>query len=251
MTTPALAFNKRGMGRHYRNPQDGDEVPSVTNVIGILDKPAIPRWAARTVAERAWELRHSLDGLGQDEAIDVLKGAPWRGSKRAADRGTSVHEYLEAAADGRELPELTGDAARYRGAADEFLTVYEPQFMHTELTVFGDGYAGTADFVATINWHGRRVRVLGDYKTSKRLYREVALQLAAIRHADVTADGDPVPTVDGCVGVLLTPQGCEVREVDAGAEAFQAFQACLAAWRWRHLPDPVGEVVVPSSVVAA
>ncbi|HEY7822245.1 MAG TPA: hypothetical protein VIG24_05410 [Acidimicrobiia bacterium] len=75
MTTPALAQNVRGKGRHYQHP-NGDMVPSVTNVIGILDKPALPRWAAKMVAESAYRMRHSLAGMEQNEAVDMLKGSP-------------------------------------------------------------------------------------------------------------------------------------------------------------------------------
>jgi hypothetical protein len=232
MTTPLLAFNKRGAGRHYRHPETGEEVPSITNILGILDKPALPRWAAKLVAERAWDLRSTLDDLGRDEAIDILKGSPWRNSQRAANRGTSIHEYLEVVGNGGYAPELEGDAIRYKAAADEFLHVYKPDFEMTEFTVFGTGYAGTADFMAVIN--GRKV--IGDYKTSKALYPEIALQLAAIRYADASVlDGElfPLPDVDGCVGVLLTPDGCDVREIDVTG-AYEGFLGCLAAWRWKQ-----------------
>lgn len=241
MTQPALAFNKRGMGRHYRHPVSGAEVPSVTNVIGVLDKPAIPRWAAKMVAVNAWKMRHSLDEMGEDECIDVLKGSPWRKSGRAADRGTSVHDYLEARAAGRDV-ELSGEALTYKAGADQFLEQYRPEFVRTEFTVFGDGYAGTADALVRI---GGRLLV-ADYKTSKALYPEIALQLAAIRYADTIVDesgSEPMPDVDGCVGVLITPSGCQVREVDAGEEAYRAFLACLGAWRWRKAGNPVGAEV--------
>lgn len=241
MTTPKLAFHVKGKGRHYRHPSNGEVVPSITNIIDVLSKPAIPRWAAKQVAEAAWKMRGSLDALGESEAVDVLKGSPWRSSSRAADRGTSVHDYLEAAADGDSLPTLTGDAALYRAAADSWLDGYLPEFHRVEFTVFGDGYAGTADFLADLD--GRLV--VGDYKTSKRLYPEIALQLAAIRHADmiVGPDGmsEPMPEVDGAIGVLLTPSGVEVREVDAGIEAYTAFQGCLEAWTWRHGKGQVGK----------
>jgi hypothetical protein len=232
MTAPALAVNVKGKGRHYEHPETGELVPSVTNIIGVLDKPALPRWAAKLVAERAWDLRASLENMDRDEAIDILKGSPWRNSTRAADRGTSIHEYLQAVAEGAPVPELEGDALRYREAADTFLKAYEPVFELTEFTVFGDGYAGTADFMADIA--GRSL--IGDYKTSKALYPEIALQLAAIRHADwlVTPDGlQPMPEVEGCIGVLLTPDGCDVREVDTGG-AYEAFLGCLRAWHWKQ-----------------
>lgn len=243
MTAPALAFNKRGLGRHYRHPTTGVEVPSVTNIIGVLDKPALPRWAAKMVAEAAWKMRSSLVEMGEDECIDVLKGSPWRNSGRAASRGTSVHDYLDAAAKGLPLPTLGGDASRYKRGADEFLETYQPIFIRSEFTVFGDGYAGTADFVADIE--GRRV--IGDYKTSKALYPEIALQLAAIRYAHTIVgehSGDQdMWEVDGCIGVLITPDGCEVREVDAGPEAYAAFRACLTAWQWQKTGSPLGDVL--------
>lgn len=232
MTEPALAFNKRGAGRHYRHPVTEEEVPSITNIIGVLDKPAIPRWAARTVAERAWQLRHSLDEMGEVEAVDVLKGAPWRNSGRAADRGTSIHEYLQALAEGIPPPRLEGEASSYRMAADQWLKAYQPEFVRTEFTVFGDGYAGTADFLARVD--GRLM--VGDYKTGKDLYPQVALQLAAIKHAtSIVTESEVVPMipVDACVGVLLTPEGCDVREIDTEG-AYEAFQGCLRAWHWRQ-----------------
>lgn len=232
MTSPALAVNVRGKGRHYEHPVTGEVVPSVTNVIGVLDKPALSRWAAKVVAERAWDLRSTLDELGRDEAIDILKGSPWRKSTRAADRGTTVHDYLDARANKRPTPVLEGEAAAYKRAADEFLKAYSPVFARTEFTVFGDGYAGTADFMAVI---GNR-SYIGDYKTSKGLYPEIALQLAAIRNAShVVSDGELVPLeqVDGCIGVLLTPDGCDVREVDVSG-AYAAFLGCLAAWHWKQ-----------------
>ena len=108
MTTPALAQNVRGKGRHYSNPQTGDMVPSVTNVISILDKPALPRWAAKMVAEAAYRMRHSLAEMEQNEAVDMLKGSPWSKSKRAADRGTDIHGYLEALLNHWEVEERTG-----------------------------------------------------------------------------------------------------------------------------------------------
>lgn len=232
MTEPALAFNVRGRGRHYRHPETDEEVPSITNVIGILDRPALPRWAAKLVAERAWDLRDTLNDLGRDEAIDILKGSPWRKSTRAADRGTSIHDYLEAAAWGKPRPELEGEALRYKAAADEFLHVYKPEFHRTEFTVFGTGYAGTADALATLA--GRLVVV--DYKTSKDLYPEIALQLAAVINANaiVEADGSerPLPRdIAGGVGVLLTPDGCDVRNINLDG-AYEAFRGCLEAWHW-------------------
>lgn len=240
MTTPALAENVKGRGRHYRHPVTGEMVPSVTNLIDILNKPALPRWSAKLVAENAWKMRHSLDAMGEVECIDVLKGSPWRNSGRAAERGTSVHDYLDAMANGRTVA-LEGEALTYKQGADDFLERYNPEFHLTEFTVFSDeGYAGTADAMLFL---GGRLYV-ADYKTSKALYPEIALQLAAIRYAThvVGPDGALVPMldVDGALGVLITPERAKVCEVDAGPEAHRAFLALRDAWAWKMNESPIG-----------
>ena len=126
MTTPALAENVRGRGRHYRHPDFDELVPSVTNVISILDKPALPRWSARVVAEQAAAMKDSLPKLDDDEIIDMLKGAPWRSSNRSASRGTDVHEWLERhLALDDDLPELEGEAAQYLAGAQAWLDSLE------------------------------------------------------------------------------------------------------------------------------
>lgn len=245
MTTPALAQNVRGKGRHYEHPETGELVPSITNAIGVLDKPALPRWSAKMVAQAAWKMRHSLVEMGEDECIDVLKGSPWRNSTRAADRGTSIHDYLDTyAVKGPEAAaavaaEMTRQASEYLPAAMAFLAEWQPEFLHNEFTVFGEGYAGTGDFIARMGG----MLVLGDYKTSKAIYPEVALQLAALRYAEDIVVGDrlaPMPTVDGCVAVLIKPQGAEVYPVNAGPPEYAAFRACLTAWSWSKGEKPVG-----------
>lgn len=248
MTEPALAQNVKGKGRHYQHPDTGELVPSVTNVIDVLNKPAIPRWAAKSVAETAYRMRHSLAEMGEAEAVDMLKASPWQKSGRAADRGSSIHEWLEARALGKPEPDLSSEAEVYRPSAQAFLDTWQPSFVETEITLFGGGYAGTADFLAYIDGE----LVLGDYKTSKAIYPEVALQLAALAYAPTAVRDDgstyPAPVIDRCVAVLITPDKHEVYPVDAGEGAYRAFVACLDAWRWRVNGSPVGSPWQPWEV---
>ena len=230
MTTPALAQNVKGKGRHYQAP-DGQLVPSITNVLGVLNKPALPRWAAKVVAEQAVAMRDSLPKLDEAEAVDLLKGAPWRSSGRAADRGTTIHAYLEAKLQGLDPHEISGEAARYRKAADAFLEEWNPKPLAIELTVFGDGYAGTGDLWATLN--NGAVAVL-DYKTSKAIYPEAALQLSALARADVTPDGTLAPVVDEAWVVRIGEDGYETKRVADLDYNYAAFRACLQAWHWMN-----------------
>jgi hypothetical protein len=238
MTTPALAENVRGRGRHYRHPGTGELVPSVTNVIGVLDKPALPRWSAKMVAEAAWNMRHSLDEMGQQEAIDVLKGSPWRKSGRAADRGTDIHAYLEAKLNGQDPEPLSDDATPYRAAADDWLTK-DIEIVATEMTLFNPLYAGTTDFVARID--GRLT--IGDFKTSKAIYDEAALQLAALWGCTEDANGNSVVWRDesGDVSepvdllvVRIGEDGWEEKRVANPYGSLSAFFCLVEAWNWKH-----------------
>ena len=237
MTTPALAENVKGKGRHYRHPKTGELVPSVTNVLSIVNKPALPRWAAIEVAKKAWELRLSLPNMEEADAVDVLKGSPWRKSSRAADRGTTIHAYLEARMLGLTPEVVDGEALRYRDAAEAWLDEWQPEVLATELTVFGADYAGTGDL-----WCVRDSKVcLVDFKTSKAIYSEAAVQLAALATAPLTADGD-APVVEEAWVVRIGEDGFEAKRVVDLDDNFAAFRAMLQVWHWSN-SDPYKESV--------
>lgn len=240
MTTPALAENVKGKGRHYRHPVSGDLVPSVTNVIGILDKPALPRWAAKETAKAAWSLRSSLAEMGEEEAVDVLKGAPWRQSTRAADRGTSIHGWLEARLLGEPEPTLEGQALEFVDAARAWLERWDPVTIATEITLFSPTYAGTADALVSLDgevW-------LVDFKTSSGLYPEVALQLSALAACPLAVvNGEVVETesVERLGAVRIGRDGeWEMREVLSPSDALAGFHAALNLWAWTKGGNPLG-----------
>lgn len=249
MTTPALAKNVRGKGRHYTHPVTGDDLPSVTNICGILDKPALSRWSARVVAEQAWDLRNSLSGLGRDEAIDILKNAPWRSSGRSADRGTTIHAFMEAALKGDARPDLGGQARDYQQAAESVLAWFDDNditLVASEQTVFGDGYAGTFD--AHLRWQFADDAVedwLVDFKTgASGPYSEVALQLSALAKARQRDDGTAAySNYDRLVAISIQPEGkwraVEVTDIEG---SYRAFRGLLDAWHWKHDKTILDEV---------
>lgn len=238
VTTPVLAENVKGKGRHYRHPVTGDLLPSVTNVIGsVLAKPALPRWAAKVVAEQAVAMRESLPNLDPAEAVDLLKGAPWRSSGRAANRGTTIHAYLEARLHGLEPEVLEGEALKYRKAAEAWLDEWQPEVLATELTVFAPDYAGTGDLWCRVDGELRIV----DFKTSKAIYPEAALQLAALWGATVTVDGAPPHSWDtgpqSLWAVRIGERSFSAKKVEGPEHCLDAFRALLQAWHWQQ-DDP-------------
>jgi hypothetical protein len=236
VTTPALAQNVRGKGRHYLHPS-GDLVPSVTNVIGILDKPALPRWSAKMVAERAAVMKRSLAQMDDGDIIDTLKAVPFQRSNRAAERGTDIHTYLEHRINGWEPEGLSPDAEPYREAADAWLENRHIEVVATEQTMFHPMYAGTCDLVANIS--GRLT--IADFKTSKAIYDEAALQLAALWGCYTDAEGEPLAwhqtepaVVPDLLVVRIGVDGFEEKQVADPVGTLRVFYALLDAWNWKH-----------------
>lgn len=236
MTDPALAVSVPGRGRMYRHPETGELYPSITNIIDVLAKPWLGGWAAKMVAGAAWDSRDALMKIeDRDEAVAMLKGAPYRSRGKKADLGTAVHAVAEASARDEKWPEIPPEAEPYVEGFLSFVQDFAPSWRVLEGTVYNveHGYAGTFDMLAEIDG----LLVLGDYKTGANVYDEVAMQLAAGRYAEslwdpVTGDLSPMPAIAGCIAIHLQPNKYAVYTVNAGAEAFEAFLGLRAAWPW-------------------
>jgi hypothetical protein len=219
-------------GRTYTWP--GDDPPitydSVTTVLsGGVPKPALPSWAAKSVAEWAvsnvQQVLDIIETEGPGEAVRILKGKPWSQRDRAADLGSRCHDAAEAYVLGKPMPEWEEDVKPYMASFCAFLEDFRPTYELTEATVYNRrySYAGTLDFIARI---GDEL-ILGDIKTGKGVYDEVALQLAAYRYAEFIGlpDGTeaPLPVVDAVRVLHLTPRRYELIPVEAGEAQFRTF----------------------------
>jgi hypothetical protein len=213
-----------GRGHTYR--LDGQAVDGVTTIINQgIPKPAIASWAARETAGYAYDQLDVIGGLERDEAIDLLKGAPWRDRDRAANRGTAVHRLAEQLAAGTEVQvpdELVGHVDAYL----RFLDDWQPD-IHTVEFVGGNRrhrYMGTGDAIMGIPGHGL---VLVDLKTNRSgPFGEVALQLAAYRYFEfILVDGaeQPMPEVASCAVIWLRADGYDLYPYRAGPEEFRYF----------------------------
>lgn len=246
---------------------------SVTTLIGVLDKPALVPWAAIKTAEAAvdqadaWQSR--LEHEGRDAAIDFLKQARFRGKRgerSATELGTAVHKACEhAAIYGRFRPEDTSDQelVPFLRQFRQFLRDFQPEYIAAECTVFSPtyGYAGTADAFLEIDG----TKFIADIKTSRESndargnpkgpYPEVALQLAAYRHAELAAVwrarqseqfkrryyllspseramAADVPTADHGLVVYLTPDRYALHPVRCDEGIFDHFLATIDAARF-------------------
>jgi hypothetical protein len=143
----------------------GKEVVGTTTVLGLLNKPALLKWA--------WE--QGKKGLDFNKIRDT-----------AANIGTIAHYLCECDLRGK-TPNLgqysPDDVAKAENAYLAFLEFRRTQKLtplYTELSLVSEEYqyGGTIDVVAMLN--GKKALV--DLKTSKGIFFEMRLQLAAYRN---------------------------------------------------------------------
>lgn len=251
MTTPRQS-KATAAGRFYVNPLNGESYRSVTNVLSVIDKPALKNWAAKVTAQFAVDYRDTWIDLPKRAAVDLIKREALRYTGAAADVGTAVHELAEKYVRGDVLaldcPQdgLEGYAEQFRGFLDDF----KPEYLHVEATVYKDSpkYAGTLDAIVTLP--GRGTFVL-DIKTGG-VWPEAALQLAAYAHADYAVVGPPyrqveIPRIDGAVILQLKSDRYELIEVDISSETFRAFRAAVALAQFKadRFDFLVGDPLIP------
>lgn len=247
---------KTSKGRTYQHPITGETAWSVTTLMdGGIPKPALVGWAARTVAEYAAANHRQLSGMlsavrvSKDDqyrtvtsdpeaiaaAVDWLKGAPYRDKQRKADIGTAIHQRIEARILGTPMPEPPEELRARLEHFEAFERAFRPEWILSEATVWNrtESYAGTLDWIARI---GNTV-VLGDTKSGKDVYPEVAVQLAAYQRAEfvLMPDGseEPMPATDGACVLHLTDEGYRLVPVHVTEDTYRTFLHCREMFRWQ------------------
>lgn len=151
--------------------KDGKRVPGVTTLIGVLNKPALVKWANNL----------GLQGIDSTSYVDNL-----------AQTGTLAHEMILAYLKKEEVDtsEYTGSQvemaqnsfASYLGWARHYTV--EPILVETPMVSEQHRYGGTPDLLANVDG----VSTLLDFKTGKALYPEHNIQVAAYRQMIIEQD---------------------------------------------------------------
>ena len=197
----------------YKNAA-GKVVPGVTTVLGILNKPALLKWA--------WDL--GTKGINLEAARQA-----------AADVGTIAHALCEAHLRGMEMD--TGNLAPDMLSKAEtgflrFLDFWQKEqltVLHTELAMVSERMqvGGTLDVLA-VRPDGKRVLV--DLKTSKGIYEEMLIQVATYAAMYEECHGHAVDDVFIVRIGKEDADDLEIRQVSNRAERVAAF-ASLAQTR--------------------
>jgi hypothetical protein len=182
VTIAAARKEDKDGNRHYTHPVTGEQLISVTTVLGATENKAsyLVPWSARLAAEFAVENLKMLAGLvkeeGKDAAVDLVKDQAKQLRDRKADAGKYVHDVAEALilwaaspeGTGRDIPlpnlpehligadyddEPLEDVVDWMiGGFTNFVSAFSPVFEATEMTVFNRdlGVAGTLDMIIVL-----------------------------------------------------------------------------------------------------
>jgi hypothetical protein len=248
-----LAVKKEG--RFYELP-DGTKLPSVTTLLSAIAKPALINWAsygardATIAAARA--IYEASDGDISPASFEAAlrktlgkRPAHLAKSDEALDIGTLVHARIEAetrrelgeAVELPEIPETDVDGTphpawnalasyhHWRMDHDVKPIAVEQRVYSVEL-----GFAGTCDLVAYVDG----VLTIADYKTSKAVYPEYRLQIAAYRAAYNTDAG--ANFIGGLILRFPKERGDAFEAADVPWEdqesLMRVFLAAKEIWHW-------------------
>lgn len=220
---------------NHRYWLDKKPVPGVTTILGVLNKPALVKWASATVAEYVADNRDAVEHLyaaGRGPMIGALKEVPWQKRDDAADRGHTLHDFAEKILRGVELAddEIGDDLLPVVENAIAFLTDWQikPLLIEAPCASREHWFAGTLDLIAeyTRPDTGHSGVAIFDWKSGKALYPEYAWQLNAYAHAEFTGlggDEEPLPATDAAFGVHIRPDGYDVAPFAFGPDIYAEF----------------------------
>jgi len=228
-----LQFSRNG----HKYYLDGSEVPSVTTILRMLDKPNLVPWAARVAADYAVNNWQSLSEMDPAERHDPIANAHRRRNRTAVVAGTAIHRYAEDLIHGRPVDVPTRILAQVNSLA-RWLSQTGAEPIHLETSVYTpasdtlevSGYAGTFDAIVKHPHHGS---LLLDWKTGSGPWTEMAYQIAAYGAAEYAViDGDdrPTPEIDtvGVVMVGIDETVLHTLDPDSRNHAWRRFEALLA-----------------------
>jgi len=265
MSKPELAqyAKEDGTGRAYKHPfrtvgdVEGGTLltsPSVTTILGLVDKPALIQWAADRTLD--WAIENvSLLFVKDEEGAKRWGRYRWADARdERAEVGTGIHETIESIhTGGWNYPALDDEQQRIMKQWEKLNERYIITPHLSEFTVWGGlrldngHWAGTGDGLWDITDTQTGIvyeNVVIDLKTSKNIWPEHWLQLSALRHADVVMrkkdDGewveDVLPEGDGTAIIHLREDKFQVL-IETDKELldlqYEQFMSYRSVWHYK------------------
>lgn len=184
-------------------------IPGVTTILSTINKPALVQWAANEASFFVRDnYREGMSGAEMASLCEEARTSHRKTASKAANIGTEVHSYaerfLKAVMLGRSTAEVQWpedeQAANGCRAFAEWAVECNIEPVALERIIFSKKhyYCGTCDFFGYVDGE----LVTADFKTSKGLYPEMALQvggaytMALEEELDITIDKSLVILLD-------------------------------------------------------
>lgn len=214
--------------------KDGIKVDGTTGALGVINKPALIPWAvseAIKFIEANIKAGKSYDEIQLKAILDGAKSAHRKKSETAADMGKIVHDWIKEYIKGNNPSKPVNESCK--NAVNKFLEWekdHNVEFIQSEKQVYSVvyNYAGTLDFIAKVD--GKVM--IGDFKTSKGIYDEMWLQVAAYQQA--YQEEFPSTKFDGALIVRIGKDATldvKPRAVGAYEKDVIGFNAALVLYR--------------------
>lgn len=241
-------------GTHLRDTRGvyawkDERFPSITTLLKVLDKPALPRWASKSVAEHVAEfvtktVPEQKLPWPQVQAYlgnsDELKQVPWKYAEAKRDIGSNLHDIAEQVTGGVQVnPDVFADDLRPLVQSHlDFCATEQPEFHAMETGCFNRsiGYACTVDTIVRLPRLGDVLAVM-DYKTGKDVYDEAVIQVNAQRISEFVGlrDGTelPMPECKHNLVLLIQPSGWRLVECPVVPEIEDVLRALVTLYNYK------------------
>lgn len=187
---------------------DGKKYWRVTQVKNVIKNAGLVAWQV---------------SVGKKKSNEIMK--------KRADFGTRMHKLFQLILNNKKVKaknyeKETQDTLRL---FDEFLDEHDvqPELIEQHLWSYMFGCAGTADFIGYLD----KKLMIGDWKSSKDIYPEYWLQLAAymVMFEELTGKKP-----DGCFILQIrdNKKKLEIKTYDEMRKEFDVFMACLKIFLW-------------------
>jgi hypothetical protein len=179
-----IGKNGKERSTTVRDARDGSLVPSVSTINGMLSKAGLNQYFQKQAIEAALNYP-KWEGETNEDYIARLLELAKEDSKKAADRGTAIHDILDSYFSCVYSPEWPPYVYRIQEHLDSTfgkrLWLSEKPFSHPE------GYGGKVDLYSKADPINNLPGLVIDFKTTEKTpgeltpYYEHTLQLAAYR----------------------------------------------------------------------
>lgn len=235
--TTEYRFNEKGHVHEILIDGVWRRVTGCTTILGVIAKPALIPWAAKSVVEWIRENVQIVNGLWQvnDEQLEEAKSAHRKKKEKAGDWGTGVHASIEiliknAITNGGMISDIHVSSEDYSIALNQFVkwaVDNKVKFLESEKGVYSktNFMAGIVDIICEIDGN----RWLADIKTGSGIYAEAFWQMGGY---DIMLEEMGQPKVSGYLVLNLKKDGSfEEKRSISNDDHKKAFMAALTIYR--------------------